>query len=150
MAYTGLSHSQLTRVQPADLNLDLGTLYLRPRHKGQRSKTGKGQTVPLLPEAVKAFRHFAALECWGKFSRHSMRKTFLRACAKLSLPTTLRVYDIRHGFGSQVYEASGDLHATGLFLGHRDSRTTRRYTMAAVDQRLQEAIKKMAAGKADG
>lgn len=145
MAHTGLSHSQIARIQPADLNMELGTLYLRPRHKGQRSKTGKGQTIPLLPDAITAFRRFAALECWGTFSRHSMRKTFLRACIKLGLPTTLRVYDIRHGFGSRAYELTGDLHATGILLGHRDSRTTKRYTMAAVDPRLQEAMRQIAA-----
>lgn len=140
MAYTGLSHSQLARVQPADVDLELGTLYLRPRHKGRATKAGKGHTVPLLPEAIAAFRHFAALECWGKFSRHSMRKSFRRACASLGLPDTLRVYDIRHGFGSQLYAAGGDLHATGVFLGHRDPRTTERYTMAAVDPRLKQVM----------
>lgn len=140
MAFTGLSHSQLARVTPDDLDLEARTLYLRPRHKGKRTRAGKGQTVPLLPAAVEAFKHFAALECWGKFSRHSMRKSFLRACAALDLPETLRVYDIRHGFGSQLYAASGDIEATAIMMGHRDIRTTRRYTMAAVDPRLQAAL----------
>lgn len=143
MAFTGLSHSQLARVLPADLDLKARTLYLRPRHKGKRTRTGKGQTIPLLPAAVAAFKHFAALECWGKFSRHSMRKSFRRACAVLGLPDTLRVYDIRHGFGSQLYAASGDIDATAIMMGHRDIRTTRRYTMAAVDPRLRAALDRL-------
>ncbi len=38
MAYTGLSHSQLARVQPTDIDWTHGTLFMRPRHKG-RGKT---------------------------------------------------------------------------------------------------------------
>jgi hypothetical protein len=72
-----------------------------------------------------------------------MRKSFKRACAALQLPPTLTPYDLRHSFGTLAYAASGDLHATGVLLGHRDSRTTARYTLGAVDPRLAAAVKAM-------
>jgi integrase len=143
IAYAGLSHSQLMRVQPEDVDLKARTLFLRPRRKGRKGRQAKGRTIPLLPAAVKAFRHFIALDCWGRFSASSMRTSFRRACAELDFDASIRPYDFRHGFGSRAYAATGDLHATGLLMGHRDPRTTARYTLAAVDPRLAAAMKAM-------
>jgi integrase len=56
----------------------------------------------------------------------------------------LKPYDLRHSFGTRVYQASGDLHATGRLMGHRDSKTTERYIGAAVDPRLAAAIGSLA------
>lgn len=144
IAYVGLSHSQLMRVKSTDVDLKARTLFLRPRRKGRSSgRAVKGETIPLLPQAVKAFRHFAALDCWGYFSTSSMRMSFRRACASLDLPTIPRPIDFRHSFGTMAYQATGDLRATGVLLGHRDMRTTTRYTTAAVDPRLAAALRGM-------
>ena len=141
IAHVGLSHAQLMLVQPDDLNLRAGTLYLRPRRKGQR--TTKGVTIPLSEKGQRAFRRFVALDAFGPFSSSSMRRAFQRACADLKLPPTLTPYQLRHSFGTLVYTSSGDLHATGLLMGHRDARTTQRYTLGAVDPRLQAAVNAM-------
>src|SRR5204862_42799 len=142
IAYVGLSHAQLMRVQPEDLDLRARTLFLRPRQKGHQGST-RGATVPLTPAGVKAFRQFIALACWGPFSASAMRKSFKRACAALDLPASLTPYQLRHSFGTLAYASSGDLHATGVLLGHRDVRTTARYALGAVDPRLTAAVRSM-------
>jgi integrase len=103
-------------------------------------------TIPLSARGVHAFRRFVALGCWGPFSRSSMRQSFKRACAALEIPVTLTPYQLRHSFGTLVYASSGDLHATGLLLGHRDARTTARYALGAVDPRLAATVQGMRFG----
>lgn len=143
IAYVGLSHAQLMRVQPEDLDLRARTLFLRPRRKGRKGRQARGATIPLGLPGVNAFRQFVALACFGPFSPSAMRKSFKRACAALELPASLTPYQLRHSFGTLAYAASGDVHATGILLGHRDARTTARYTLGAVDPRLAAAVKAM-------
>jgi integrase len=143
IAYVGLSHAQLMHVAPEDVDLRARTLFLRPRRKGHKGRLTRGVTIPLSAQGVKAFQLFSALSCWGHFSASAMRKSFKRACTTLHLPPTLTPYDLRHCFGTLAYASSGDLHATGVLLGHRDSRTTARYALGAVDPRLAAAVKAM-------
>lgn len=144
MAYTGLSPADLKRVRPEDLQLagKVKTLYKRPRKKGRAIREPKGTTVPILPQAVRAFKRFAALNCWGGFSVSSLGKSFRRACHALNLPA-LRPYDLRHSFGTLAFAQSGDEASTGRLLGHRDPRTTARYTLGAVDARLAAVVTSM-------
>jgi integrase len=150
IAYVGLSHAQLMRVQPEDIDLRAGTLFLRPRRKGHQGRDIRGVTIPLNAKGVSAFRQMVKRQCWGRFSASAMRKAFKRACAALKLPDSLTPYQLRHSYGSAVYAASGDILATGVLLGHRDSRTTQRYTLGAVDPRLTVAITALRFGKARG
>jgi integrase len=136
MAATGVAPKTLTQITRADVDFEAGMLRMPGRRKG---RTAPGRVVPLTPDAIEAFRALDAADAWGNFSRAGTWTTFLRACRKLGLHG-LRPYDLRHSFGTRLYQASGDLHATGLLLGHLSQATTQRYTRAAVDPRLVAAI----------
>ena len=81
-----------------------------------------------------------------KFSTSSLHKSWLLAQANAgSSPeggstVPVRPYDLRHSFGSAVYAASGDQYAVQQLLGHAQSRTTERYTLAAVSGRLKAVV----------
>ncbi len=51
----------------------------------------------------------------------------------LPRPDTLRPYDLRHSYLTEVYLATGDLGAVQAIGGHRQQRTVQRYTGAAVN-----------------
>lgn len=148
IAYTGLSHSQLKLLTRDDVDLDAGTYRLVARRKGKKKKRAADkplpELLPLIPQAVDAFKTFDALGCWGSFSNSSMWKAFERACTQLSLEG-LTPYDFRHSYLSAVYAETKDLRVTGKFGGHRSERTTRRYTLAAVAPHVLEAAEKVRA-----
>ena len=143
IAYTGLSHSQLKRLQPADVDEDAGTMRLTARKKGKKIRRALDkplpELLPLLPQAVDAFRQFRALNLWGNFSNSTVHRSFMAACKTLKL-TGLRPSDFRHSMGTAVYAETRDLRVTGKLLGHRSQRTTERYTIAAVAPQIQAAI----------
>jgi integrase len=143
MVWTGLAHSQLARVQPADLDLQARTLFRRRRKKGQALDT-KPKTIPLLPQAVEAFKTFIALDCFGPFSRSSMWKSFQRAAKKLGLEG-IRPYDLRHTFATDTVQAVGNLDLAQELLGHASKETTRQYAEAAINPLVAAAFERFTA-----
>lgn len=147
IAYTGLSHGQLMKLTPADVDLDAATVRLVARTKGKSARRAHHKPLPallpLIQPAVDAFREFDRLGCWGPFSPSSMWKAFQRACGELDLEG-LTPYDFRHSFLTAVYLETKDLRVTGQFGGHRSERTTKRYTGAAVAPHVAEAAEKVA------
>jgi Site-specific recombinase XerD len=79
-----------------------------------------------------------------------VRKSFLRAVKSVSTLTGLRPYDLRHSFGTRVFLTSGSLHAAGELLQHADKRTTKRYTLAAVNPVLTAALGTWQTGQKNG
>lgn len=147
---TGWPHAQIERLQPAHLDLTHARAYVTPRRKG---KGRKGVWLPLLPEAVAALTEFVQLDCFTKkgqpaFSRGSMRKSFRVALAKLNarrtvyghLPLEMRVYDLRHTFGTALAHRITDERALQELMMHSTTEQTRRYTEAATQGRVERAL----------
>jgi integrase len=132
LAYTGLTYRQLARLQPAHVDLRHGTMLVTRREKG---KGAKPRRLPLLPQAVEAFKALQAARAWGPFDGNSVRRAFLRA-AKRANVKGIRPYDLRHSLGTLIFRATGSREAVKEFLQHESIETTARYTLAAVDQVL--------------
>jgi integrase len=147
MAWTGIPPAQIKTITAGDIDLKAMTVYVRGRAKGHGTR---GRLVPLMPEGVKAFKVFIRNDAFGTFSRSSMWKSFRLACTKVEAesqktkhPISLagvRVYDIRHSYGTQVYAASGDIRATQILMGHSKPEMTHRYTLGAVDEQVGKAL----------
>lgn len=145
LAYAPVTPAQLKLVQPGDLHLDdtPPSLYVRGRQKGTGADPAR---KPLLPAAVAAFRDFVAANAYGTFTRGSLRKTFVRArdlaqveLRKLDPAVDLSAmvpYDLRHCFGSLMFQLTGSDAVTGELLDHKHPKTTRRYRLAAVPAHL--------------
>lgn len=144
MLWTGLAQASLMRLRPEDVDLDAGTIYIRPRQKGRGVA---GTTVRVLPEAVDALRAWLHAMAWGVFSTDSMAWSLWRAIRRaraadpsLPIPEGFRPYDLRHCFLSYVLERTGDLRAVQELAQHRDIRSTLRYTERAASPRVSAAI----------
>ena len=139
IAYVGLPHAQLVKLTPADIDIKGRTIYVAGRSKG---KGTRGKRIPITEQGAQALASFVAHDAFGKFSTSSMRKAFRLACQKQGPDGCLakvRPYDLRHSFGSLVYQLSGDIKATQELMLHSSSRMTERYTVAAVAGRLTAA-----------
>lgn len=136
MAWTGLPHAILMRLEPSDINWGTA-VYIRPRRKGEGVE---GRWIPLLPQGWKALKQFKKMGAWGKFSTSSLRTSFRLAAGKVGL-TDVTPYDLRHAFLTLVALASKDDRVVAQLGMHKDERMSRRYTAASVDPRVLAGLK---------
>lgn len=139
IAWTGLPPKMLMQVTAADLNLHAKTLRVRPRRKG---KGIEARTLPLLPQAVEAFKAFDTAELYGPFNGVNLNHHFKRGCRRLDLDG-LSLYDLRHSFLTMLYRVTGDLATVARFGLHANVAMAQRYAMAAnqdVDRRAAERL----------
>jgi integrase len=153
MVYTGLSQAMLKRVQPRDFDPRAKTLFVRPRQKGHGVDAA---TVPLIDEAVRAFKALAQAKAWGAFSTRSLAKVWNGSVTRTKvaweaaeakkrtpkpwpLVNDARPYDLRHTFGTLILAETGDLEATAMLLRHAGLQQTRRYAQAAAQLRARRA-----------
>ena len=163
MAWSGLAHASLRRLERRHVNFREHKMWLPIRKKGGGAK---GVWVDAMPQAIEALRDYDRLGLWGrKFSESSMRKSWgvaidnareaLEVEAEktgdrtmleqfiVTVPPNCRPYDTRHSFLSDVYRQTGDIKAVKGLGQHASIKTSERYTEAAVPERIATAIDKM-------
>jgi len=135
IAYTGLPPAILTAVTRADLDLQAGTVRVRPRRKGAGVEA---RTLALLPQGVTAFRAFDTWQAYGPFAVQAANRSFQRACRRVGVQGAT-LYDLRHSFATHLYSVTKDLATVARFLLHASPATTVRYAQAAMRSVDQEA-----------
>lgn len=168
MAYTGLPPAQIMRIQPeTDIDWQTPALRVRPRRKGR----GRPETwQPLIPQAVTALRALVAAGALpGAYSNDAVSTSFRRACRTViaqqiaagepPLPhrvdaagriiPLVRVYDLRHSWGTLALRVSKRREAVQHLMLHADARQTDRYTLAAIPEAVAEAAAAIGAALAD-
>lgn len=130
IAYTGIPPGLLKKVCATDLQLTAATVRIVPRSKGGGVEA---RTLPLIPEALEAFKAFHAANAYGPFATESLNRSFKRGCKNAGVdPATVRLYDLRHSFLSQLYRVTRDLATVGrLGLHCEGSPMTARYAKGA-------------------
>ena len=169
MAWTGLSHASLVRLERRHVNFDKERIFFPPRKKGKGSP---GMWMDALPQAIAALKAYDAAHLWRQsFSRSAMRKSWTKAVARVRatleaagtkkgasdtertmweqfqncVPENCRPYDVRHSFLTEALRRSGNLRAVQELAQHRDIKTTQRYTKGAVPELVSNAIADMRA-----
>jgi integrase len=157
LAWTGMDPSQLGRMDEQDLSLEEGWYITPPRQKGSKRRRTPRPVIrkPMSKEAKRAFRRFVAIGLLGKtFSTHALRHTWERAIARVeqqlqeeyedprfTLPH-IRLKDIRHSFGTALYEQTEDLGLVGQMLDHAPgSPMTLRYALKGVPTVLRRHVR---------
>jgi integrase len=137
---TGLPHKQIHALEPADVDLAGKRVLATPRRKGAGAAGG---WRPLTDAAVDALRAFMALGAKRRVNRSAVYRVFQRGREKAGVPHC-RPYDLRHSFGTWVYESSGDLNTAAHLLGHASLTTAKIYTLgaqAAVSRKAVDGLK---------
>lgn len=127
LAYCQITPKQLSQIAPADLDLDGARIHLPARAKGRGASA---VWVPLLPQAVAAFRAFDAHQLYGPFSRHSLTKVWNRTVTRLKLPR-VTPYQLRHTYGTAIYRATRSRQAVQMLMQHASWETSERYAIDA-------------------
>ena len=134
VAYTGLPPVVLARLRRADIDLEAAVVHLPPRLKGAGVEA---RSIPLTTQGVEAFRAFIQARAYGPFRSNTLNRAFRSAAKQVGLVdehgrATVHTYDLRHSFGTMLYDVTRDLATVGRFLGHAPgSANTQRYALGA-------------------
>lgn len=134
MLWTGLRPEELQRAEPDDLDLEAGTVVVRT------AKGGRARVVPLNSYAKSAWREFDHEDAWHHVPKAAPLGRWLKATTKM---LSLRVYDLRHSYGTALAIRQTRLDVIGALMGHSTLELTRRYTLAAVTPDAMAATSKL-------
>jgi integrase len=117
----------------------LGELQRVEVHAGRLvlpdTKNGDRRAIPTHPQ----LKRLGLLKVLPLTSvRSTLQKGFNRARTRARLPH-IHIHDLRHSAASEMVNAGVDLYTVGKVLGHRDSRSTQRYSHLR-DDTLQAAV----------
>lgn len=121
LLWTGMRPSELQRAEPGDVTPD--TVIVRT------AKGGRVRVVPLTSQAKEAWKEFDAENCWHRVPKAAPMNRWLKSKTKIP---DLRVYDLRHSYGTALARRQTRLDVIGVLMGHSTLELTRRYTLAAV------------------
>jgi integrase len=100
------------------------------------TKNGESRHVPIHPKIAGLGRNLP-IRC----KRGAIQKHFREARAAAGMPE-LHIHDCRHSAASNMVNSGVDLYTVGQVLGHKDLRSTKRYSHLKVDT-LTAAIRKI-------
>jgi integrase len=120
--YTGMRLGELFRVRA-----EAGLLVL------QDSKNGDSRAIPVHPR----IGHLAPLLPL-RSKRHTVQAAFAAARVRVGM-RHINFHDLRHSAASEMVNAGVPLYDVGKILGHRDTRSTQRYSHLTAD-RLMAAV----------
>lgn len=152
MAFTGMRHVEVMRFESKHWDERQRLLTILGTAKGRGTKP---RVMVLSRQATDALEEFDGLNAYGTFSWAPMARMWKIAWVAATTHRTraelrdadLRgydapvPYDLRHSFGTKIYELTGDIQATRKLLGHSTLKMTERYTLAAVPPRQAIAVK---------
>jgi integrase len=124
--YTGARRASLMALTEGDIDLQAGVVTFR------RTKNGQPHRLPLHPRLVEWLQtrltgdpRRPLLPAWSHPA--NLTQAFRRLARRAGLPS-LRFHDLRHDVGSRLAMAGYNERAIMDVLGHRDPRSTARYT----------------------
>lgn len=123
--YTGMRLGELQRVGVAGQMLELAD-----------TKNGDRRTVPVHPRLARWLKYLPL-----QAPKITLQRGFERARVRAGLPH-IHIHDLRHSAASEMVNAGVDLYTVGQVLGHRDARSTARYSHLRHDT-LAEAVGKI-------
>lgn len=142
--YTGCRYGELTRMEAADYNPDVGKVLV------QTSKTGKPRHVTLNPEGQVFFAGITAGRAgddlifskqdgsqWGK--AHQLRP-FAEACKNAKI-IGASFHTLRHTYASHLVNDGAALDVVAKNLGHKDTRMVDRHYGHLADSYVDDVIR---------
>jgi integrase len=120
--YTGMRLGEMLSVEVND------GLLIMPK-----TKNGDRRAIPAHPRISHLLKHLP-LEA----KKHTIQVAFERARARVGLEH-VHFHDLRHSSASEMVNAGIDLYTVGKVLGHRDPRSTARYSHLTAG-RLKDAV----------
>jgi integrase len=150
---TGCRLSELCRAAWADVDLEMGVLYMK--HHKSRFKTRRSKAVVLLPDAVALLRELSREQGDRReghvflnsrnmpWTRQALGQTLRRLKARKGIDTHATLHGIRHQFATVAVRQGAPIKFVSLQLGHSSVAVTEKYYLhlGADVEAIREAIK---------
>jgi integrase len=146
--HTGMPPAELMKLRRSHFEPHATRMRMPWRDKGEGTPP---YGLPLSADAVAAFVAIDAAAAWGSFPpEETISRSFKRAARRICGPhTAIRLYDLRHSLGADIYRRTGDLPTVGRLLGHVEgSVVTAQYALGAHAEVDQAAILTVSAARA--
>ncbi len=128
----GLRVSEVINLKVAEVNIEELTLHIK---QGK----GKKDRITVFPEKIKngliklmagkkENEYVFASERGGKLSTRTAQKVFENSLKKAKIKKKATFHSLRHSFATHLLENGVDVRYVQELLGHRNIRTTQRYT----------------------
>jgi integrase/recombinase XerD len=135
---TGLRVSELTSIEVAQVNLDVG--YLRVTGKGSKQRlVPMGEVARSLLQAYmdevrpqllkrRLSRFVFVTRRGGPMTRQAFWKSLRQRAQRAGITKPISPHVLRHSFATHLLEGGADLRSVQTMLGHADIATTQIYT----------------------
>ncbi|MDP8922366.1 MAG: site-specific integrase [Chloroflexota bacterium] len=144
-AFTGARKSELLGLTWDDIDLEAGTLRIRPSTVRDVKTPRSRRTLDLAPDAVAALAAHRDRQAFGRqalgegyadlglvfasergtpLDQGNVTRRFKRALRRADLPQTTRLHDLRHGVATMLLEAGEPVPAVAEYLGHASPAVT--------------------------
>jgi len=148
LLHTGMPPAELFKLRRPHFEPQQARMRMPWRDKGEGRDP---YWLELAPEAIAAFVAIDGADVWGKFPpEETISRSFKRAARRILGPhTAVRLYDLRHSMGTDLYRKTGDLPTVGRLLGHVEgSIVTAQYALGAHADVDRAAIATVSAARA--
>jgi integrase len=143
MAATGMTVTEIGRIEPADVLPD--ALIARGRRKGKGTRP---RALPITPAVRTALDEFIAADAWGGVTVRTAGTAWRLAREKAGYGRTgWKAYDLRHTYLTDIASA-GDDRVVMYLAGHSTTKMGHRYTLGSVPDRVAAVVATIVA-KAD-
>lgn len=139
LAYSaGLRVSEVTNLKVQDLNLEQLTLHLK-KTKGQKDRLTifSAQLLTPLRQLVadkKGTELVFESQRGGQLTTRTLQQIFKRALTQAKIKKPAAFHSLRHSFATHLLENGTDIRYLQKLLGHKNIRTTQRYTQVTNPQ----------------
>ena len=156
--YTGARPGEMAGLVWDDVDLDQGVIVLR-RHKTSRTqRTPRPRVIQLVPSMVKLLKKIQEQQRLGtthvfltaqgtQWNRSNLGLRMRRLRERAGLPDDVKLYGIRHHFGTQSIINGVDIKTLAELMGHTTSRMTEHYVHLAGRQEHLAAAMQRAVGR---
>lgn len=134
LLWTGMRPVELERAERDDVDFHQKIAVIRT------AKGGRTRVIPLTSQAVQAWKEFDHADCWGNIPSAAPMNRLLKKWTGMDV----RIYDLRHSYGTALALRDTRLDVIGALMGHSTLELTKRYTLAAVSLGAHSATRKLA------
>lgn len=151
---TGARPGEAAKLEWANIDLDAAVIVLTVHKTSRTQRTSKPRVIPLTPEVVDLLTAIRRLNKPGPrvfnthrgtaWNRSNLSLRVQRARANAKIPTEVKLYGLRHAFGTRAVLNGVDIKTLAELLGHTSTRMSEHYVhIAGWVPHLLEAMRKV-------
>ncbi len=159
LRYTGARPGEMSNLTWESVDLDRGVIILHHHKTSRTQRTPRPRVIQLVPNMVRLLRKIQSQQRPGttrvfvtahgtSWNRSNLGLRMRRLRKKAKLPDDVKMYGIRHHFGTQSIINGVDIKTLAELMGHTTSRMTEHYVhLAGCQQHLASAMLQAVGGR---